>query len=461
MRELWKKIYFVALAVSVVLMNTGLLLTYKLTYQNAVHTERERITAEYEIIQDNMRLDMNAMTESELGSTGRLAALVRLFENYYKDSDIRLYLWKDRELLYAGEERLYDFVFSESGLNVSFLDRDQVTVIQINGKLTVYTGENYYLSMEQPLVSLCSTWERLKKRYLLLSFTMLGALAAALAVVLRRLMRPVRELYAVVSDMAQGNYDSRADISGKDDIAALGRQFNDMADTIQNNLLQKQEFIDNFAHELKSPLTSIYGFAEYIEKTNADEDEKAECMQFIMEESRRLLDLSYTLLDMANLREQKSKIAMEWFSAGCLCELLDKQMKQYLEDKDVALHVAGMDTQVYGNQLLLQSLVDNLVKNAVNACAGGGEVTVQFQDAAGGVELTVVDNGCGMEQEALLHVTEPFFRVDKARSRENGGTGLGLSLCQKIVEVHQGEIQFASAAGEGTKVCVVLGTAAK
>ena len=105
-----------------------------------------------------------------------------------------------------------------------------------------------------------------------------------------------------------------------------------------------------------------------------------------------------------------------------------------------------------GVKELLVCLFRNLLENAVRACDRGGEVNIHYEDG----KFAIRDNGIGMEPEELGHITEPFYRVDKARSRESGGTGLGLALCQDIVTLHRAEIQYESAAGEGTEVTVVF-----
>ena len=116
-------------------------------------------------------------------------------------------------------------------------------------------------------------WDKLQTSYLVISLSFSLVLAISLFIILRKTLKPITQLTQVVDDMAEGNWDSKAPENGKDEVATLGRHFNRMADKIQDNIQQirqeadaKQEFVDNFAHELKSPLTSIYGFAEYVQR---------------------------------------------------------------------------------------------------------------------------------------------------------------------------------------------------
>lgn len=253
--------------------------------------------------------------------------------------------------------------------------------------------------------------------------------------------------------------DSRVHLKGKDDIAALGAHFNEMADCIQTDMLHiqgeakaKQQFVDNFAHELKSPLTSIYGYAEYVEKGNVPYEEMVECMGVIMEESNRLLKLSYTLLDMAKLRAagvEKSQVAVKELFYG-----LQMQTQEHCKKAEVQLVLHSQVEYLYGNKLLLQSMLFNLVNNSIFSCERGGMVSVRVSRMDEKTQICVEDNGCGMTKEQLAKITEPFYRADKARGREEGRSGLGLSLCQQIVEAHEGTMEFSSEQGKGTVVTV-------
>lgn len=274
-------------------------------------------------------------------------------------------------------------------------------------------------------------------------------------------MKPIEELTQVVDNMAEGNLESRALEHGKDEIATLGRHFNQMADKIQENILLiqseaavKQEFVDNFAHELKSPLTSIYGFAEYIQKANVSEDEKIQCMSYIMEESKLLLQLSYSLLDMAKIRNEE--IDIEEISLDDIEEQIKKRMETLCQQRKVTLTCNRSVQNMYAKEDLLYSLLCNLIQNAIYSCENGGAVSWGVDDKDDKIRIFVEDNGCGMTKEQVKRVTEPFFRVDKSRRREEGRTGLGLAICNQIVEYHNGQMDIKSEINKGTIVTVFI-----
>ena len=272
-------------------------------------------------------------------------------------------------------------------------------------------------------------------------------------------MRPIQELTQTVDEMGVGNLTARVNVKGSDDIAVLGSHFNNMAEKIENDIFviqrdaqAKQDFVDNFAHELKSPITSIYGFAEYVQKANVPAQEVEECMEFIMDESSRLLHLSYTLLDIAAIR--KKRIAMEHVPVQRLFAGIRKSLGQKAEAHRVSLDFYNDTGNIYGNESLLQSLLYNLIHNGICACQKDGKVIVSTEYADEKLHLIVKDNGCGIPPNEIDKIAEPFYRIDKARNRSEGRTGLGLSLCRQIAALHGAKMVFHSEEGSGTEVIV-------
>ena len=128
------------------------------------------------------------------------------------------------------------------------------------------------------------------------------------------------------------------------------------------------------------------------------------------------------------------------------------------QEKGIVVEFGEQVDTLYGNSILLESLVRNLIHNSIQALAEQKNplVTVESGKIEKGIEIRIKDNGCGMTEEEIAHIFEPFYRVDKARSRENGGAGLGLSLCQQILQVHGGTLVYESEKGAGTTAIVHL-----
>ena len=336
--------------------------------------------------------------------------------------------------------------------------------------------DTYYFCISYPLEELNESWNRLYWIYLLISMGVSVILIAALSVMLHFLLRPLGLLTETVSKIQDGDYSRRVKVQGGDELATLGRNINAMAETIEKNIQslqadnqRKEELVENLAHELKSPLTSIYGYAEYMMKSRVSEEESIQCCSVIMEESGRMKDLCYTLMDLSELR--KEEIAYEEIKTK---EFLD-QIERIVDFRQSCIYENEPVTVIYQNQLkagqnfygnrcLLEILMLNLVLNAIRACRQKrketeDEVSVIVILGCGRVpgeqiEIRVRDNGIGIPKEKLDRLTEPFYRVDAGRSREDGGNGLGLALCRQIAECHHGTISFSSIEGEGTLATV-------
>ncbi len=272
------------------------------------------------------------------------------------------------------------------------------------------------------------------------------------------IFRPLRQISSTAAKIANGNYDSRISICGKDEIFSVAHNFNLMAEQIENQIKQlenaaeqKQQFIDNFSHELRIPLTAIYGYAEYIQKALLSEEERYECTQFIMSECSRLQNMAYQFLDMALLR--KDKIKDNDCSVKELFTESEKGMHIRASEKKIKLtYVLPQDYIVKGNMEQLLILINNLIDNAIKASEQEDEIRISAYLEESALAVEVEDHGIGIEKEQIAHIKEAFYRVDKARSRAAGGAGLGLAICEKIVQIHHADMLFISELGVGTTV---------
>ena len=283
-------------------------------------------------------------------------------------------------------------------------------------------------------------------------------LAVFMLLIMRRMLKPVSDLTAATREFAQGDRSQRIDPIGWDEVAELARLFNSMADEnqrlelVEEDAERKQRFLDSFTHELRTPLTNIHGYSELMKRVQLTEEDRLRYLDYVMHESRRLNRLSEELFGLTVLRENTTK--MERVSCGRLLDFAEQTLREKARKKDVRLVCEQSDCTVYGSKALLESLCTNLCENAIRACEAGDEVRVSFREEEDGAVLRVADTGRGIAPEDLAHITEPFYRVDKARSRAEGGVGLGLYLCSEIVRIHGAAMSFESQEGEGTTVTV-------
>ena len=293
------------------------------------------------------------------------------------------------------------------------------------------------------------------RRFLLLEAAVLAAGAAVTAVFARRMTRPLRTLTTASAEIADGDYARRTGLHTGDEIETLSSSFDKMADAVQEKITalqadvrQREDFMGAFAHELKTPMTSIIGYADMLRTIQASPAEQYEAAGAIYHEGRRLEALSGKLLALLGLGEetitlQPTALAALWPRLQAACP-------------GVPLQLPACDAAVQADADLLLDLLCNLVGNAVKASEPGQPVEVRVTEGGDTVTLTVADHGCGIPQSEISRVTEPFYMVDKSRARKQGGSGLGLALCSRIAEVHGSDLHIESTPGEGTRVSVIL-----
>ncbi len=288
-----------------------------------------------------------------------------------------------------------------------------------------------------------------------------GAVGALSLVVAAMLLRPLSRLSAATRRMAEGELDQRVAVRGDDEIAQLSADFNVMSHRIQRQVRElrdaarrQEDFIGSFAHEIKTPLTSIIGYADLLRSRPATEEQVRQSAGYIFSEGRRLEALSRKLLDLIVLDRQDfplRPVPLDLFlnrAAGT--------MAPALEQADIRLTVRAQSVPALMEPDLMETVCLNLLDNARKAMEQGGDLLLEGLLEEGGPVIRVTDSGKGIPAEELGRVTEAFYMVDKSRSRAQGGAGLGLALCRRIVDLHGGALELESQPGRGTRVTVRL-----
>ena len=278
------------------------------------------------------------------------------------------------------------------------------------------------------------------------------------------LTRPLGKLSHAARRLAAGKLDTRAKLQAKDEVGQLGAEFDRMAEQLSETITAQQEemerqeqFMGSFAHELKTPMTSIIGYADLLRGQSLDEQEAQEAANYIFSEGKRLEALSLKLLDLLLMKHQN--LALVETDPAVLISSLVTHLQPVYREQGIVLQCRCEGGLCRLEPDLFSSVLTNLLDNARKALDHGGNIYVLGKQENGCYQIQVLDNGRGMPEEALRHLTEAFYRVDKSRSRAQGGAGLGLTLCSRILELHRGTITFASREGKGTCVTVSLPSA--
>ena len=272
------------------------------------------------------------------------------------------------------------------------------------------------------------------------------------------LLRPLAALDESARRVAGGRYDERLAVRGRDELAGLARDMNAMAAAVQQRVEQlervaedRRVFIGNLAHEMKTPLTSILGFADllYLQK-EVPEAQRVEYAQVISQEAKRLQSLSGKLLELITLGSAQLELAPA--SLREVAAEVELSLRPVMVQSELRLECSCPDLTLDMDRELFKSLLYNLLDNGRKASETGGRLELTAREAEGQAEILVRDYGRGIPREELDKVCQPFYMVDKSRSRRAGGAGLGLALCREIVSVHGGAMELDSSPGEGTLV---------
>lgn len=312
------------------------------------------------------------------------------------------------------------------------------------------------LTVARSCTSLSMSYERELEIFRVALIVLIVVCSIATFIIAWVLTRPLRRMWVASSQIANGNLSFRSKVHTDDELGTLSKQFDEMASKVEKGVTDMKQFIDrerrftsSFAHEMKTPMTSIIGYADLIRRNQLSEDERSQAAGYIFSEGKRLENLSQKLLSLYVMNQAPELVPCE--VGKLVYEVVEPLRPQWFE-QGIALDAYVENGACLLDAELVNALLVNLLENARRAIDGSGNVRVVCSMTETGCRISVMDNGRGIPPQHLEHLTEEFYRVDKARSRDVGGAGLGLSLCKKIVEVHGGHLSIESEMGRGTCV---------
>ena len=292
----------------------------------------------------------------------------------------------------------------------------------------------------------------------LLTMLLCAGLAYSMALILTR---PLTRLSRGAREIADGNFSFRSEIRSDDEIGRLSQDFDRMADRIEENVQMLEEsvkaqerFVSSFTHELKTPMTSVIGYADLLRSQELSEEERCDAANYIFMEGKRLERLSLKLMEIYVAKEGNIRLSLQ--APGAIAEDVAAHLRPIYRDRNISLETRCERGTCRREPDLFRSLLVNLIDNAGKAIGEEGHILVTVHMTENGCVLLVEDDGPGIPEEAKAHLTEAFYRVDKSRSRKQGGAGLGLTLCADIAELHGGTLAFENCEGGGTRVRVEL-----
>jgi signal transduction histidine kinase len=284
-----------------------------------------------------------------------------------------------------------------------------------------------------------------------------GLLIAVLLawLIARSVARPLQRLAGAAEAIAQGEYEQQLPLEGPEEVMRVAESFNSMSSQVAATRQAQRDFVANVSHDLKTPVTSIQGWSQaLLDGTAVSAEDRAQAANIIYSEAERMGRMVAQLLDLARIESGQLKLNRTLLDLAAVGSAVRQNLMPRAQAHQIALTLETEPTPpIWGDYDRLMQVVSNLVENGINHTPSGGRVHLVVRPSGGkAVELTVQDTGKGMPPEQLSRIFERFYQVDKSRARidDQGGAGLGLSIVQQLVLLHNGRIHAQSKVGEGS-----------
>lgn len=300
--------------------------------------------------------------------------------------------------------------------------------------------------------------DQLRNIIIICNFGFIGISIVMGWIISRKTLQPIQKIITATNKITATNLHDRLPIEGpEDELQSLSKTLNHMIDRLETSFNQIQQFTSDVSHELRTSLTIMRGELDVALIKNRSEAEYKRVLHAVLEEVIYLSDMVEKFLYLSKNTSHSNEIERKIVDGTLLLQYIRNHLLSLIIKKQIELHLQIPDPFIlYGDEGLLRRLFINLIENALKYTPEGGTVEIKAYGKGKFIHIEVIDDGIGIPEEHLPFIFQRFYRVDDSRSRSQGGTGLGLSLCKWIVEVHKGTIEVHSKPGEGTRVIVKL-----
>ena len=270
----------------------------------------------------------------------------------------------------------------------------------------------------------------------------------------RRALKPISKIIKTARDIGQGQELSQRIpvFKVQDELGQLALTFNEMMDRLENSFAQMRQFSSDASHELRTPLTVLQGQNELVLSKLRDPKEYQEVIISNLEEIKYMSKVLEDLFVLSRSDENQVLLNYKRMDLRDLVEEVCRHAEILAEEKDISIVIAFLEqVKINGDEVRLRQMVWNILHNGIKYTQPGGELKVSLLEESGFALLSIQDTGIGIPEKDLPFIFDRFYRVDKARSKDEGGSGLGLSICKHIAEAHKGKIEVESKPGLGTR----------
>lgn len=462
--KLWVKIYCFSLLLLILTLNIAGFTMIQKFHNDSLKNEVDRCISEEKFI--SMQLEVNSINNKENSDiNSKINSLIEEYKKYasmdenteyieildgedkvlYKDSNFPISKNKDElKNIMSGEKKYVIRTINDNKyLYISSLDE------VYNSKVKVYYAKN-----------ISNIFDERNDKYILfgkLSIMICSIFAIFMFFISRLIMEPINTLIVSTEKIIIGDYSERVKIKSKDEFKILSNHFNKMAETVEDKInelersnMEKEALINNLTHELKTPLTSIIGYSNIIRTSKYDEKLFFECADYIYNQGKRLEKMTFKMMDLIYSKTQEITLTKQ--NVMPIIEDVKKSVSSKLINKNVQLIIEGEDCVLNLDKDLITMALCNIVENAIKASSEDSKIYIRLNSGKDKTSISVQDFGIGIAKEHVDKIFQPFYVVDKARSRKHNGAGIGLAICKKIADVHGANITIDSKLNKGTKI---------
>ena len=469
--KFWEKIFLYSLILFFLLFSGGGIILIEKIHSESLDTAIKSIMYKYLNVESVMYLNSDYLIDIDVNSESNMKNWVDIIINGYSVNNVEQYNTE----LYSMENKKISSDLKEkvTGKRTEILnakENEKSFIIRtINNRKYAFVSsivslenKDFKLIISKDIQYVYTERSNNYKFFMIIDLIMLIILSAGMYIISKKLTNPLVKLSNVSKDIAKGEYNIRAVESKKnDEIGVLEHNFNLMIDVIENNIEElkylnesKQRFIDSLNHEIKTPITSIIGYSELLLKSNVSEEIKIKSLKYINSEAKRLETLNSTLLKLTLMREENRKLGKVELKEAI--NNVKNILIYKMERKNIKLNIKIENIDLVQDKELLEVLLTNIIDNSIKASNVGSWIDVEGYYGNNEYILKIKDKGIGIPQEDLDKVLEPFYMVDKARTRKNNGIGLGLSICSEICNMYNISLDIKSKLNVGTEVILIF-----
>ncbi|WP_129595822.1 sensor histidine kinase [Anaerophilus nitritogenes] len=466
--KFWQRIFIYNFLLFVIILNIGGVILIENSHQADLKREVQRTLSEHLSIYSGMNMIIeNRIYEDERFGQSFLYDHIRNFLEKFHDEKIYVELLdKNNDIFFTS----VDFRINRERKELKNpLENRRKYIIRDLQDQTYLFVTNMVEIKKEPLKftyirNITEIYAERNKQYKFLfqlELVMFIFMSVSMYFMSRYITKPIYKLIDAIEDITRGNYSNRVEIYGEDEIGTLAKKFNEMTDNLdekinelEKNTKEKQRFIDNLTHELKTPLTSIIGYADFLRSTKYNEEIYIKGLNYIYQEGKRLEMLSSKMMNLILLKNENFIMKKENLKEIIL--EVEKILKYRLKEKDIGMIIETKDLYKEVEKDLMKNLIGNLIDNGIKASQIGSNIYVKLYEKNEKIIIEVRDEGIGIKEEDIKKVFEPFFMGDGSRSRKNEGAGLGLSICNEIAKLHKANLEIESTFDKGTIIKIIF-----